>query len=292
MIHNTYKSIDTFFKYYTSFSSVIESICQPLFQISGLTHFAYVKVYNDGKILRFSNLDYWTEKYFDNEIFNDKSFYLNKLKTVPLYGERRFLWTGTPSEKTYSLMHENNIWNGLSIYQRYQGFVESFHFASTRDNTGILEFYIQDNNVLYEFMVHFKEKFSSFIEEAEKNNFKITTALSDTDIVLPEKEQAFFIKKYPLYDGRRNVYLSKREFECILYLSHGKSAKEVANLLDLSSRTVTSYLDNIKAKFGNIRTSDLISLYFRNPNYYALEKTLFANYQDRTRIGSHEKTNA
>jgi LuxR family transcriptional activator of conjugal transfer of Ti plasmids len=51
-------------------------------------------------------------------------------------------------------------------------------------------------------------------------------------------------------DGAR---LSRREFECLVWASRGKSAWEIGRILNLSRNTVAYYLENAKKKLG-VRT--------------------------------------
>ncbi len=44
--------------------------------------------------------------------------------------------------------------------------------------------------------------------------------------------------------------LSEREMECLFYLLRGMSARAIAECLQLSKRTVETYIENIKNKFG------------------------------------------
>lgn len=55
-----------------------------------------------------------------------------------------------------------------------------------------------------------------------------------------------------------NVYLSKRETECLRYVVLGKSAREIGIILQLSKRTVESYLNSIKNKLNLHSKSELI----------------------------------
>ncbi|MFA6060557.1 MAG: helix-turn-helix transcriptional regulator [Taibaiella sp.] len=54
--------------------------------------------------------------------------------------------------------------------------------------------------------------------------------------------------------------LSLRESECLFFLLHGYTTKMIANLLGLSSRTIETYIENIKNKFGCNSKSELIEL--------------------------------
>jgi DNA-binding CsgD family transcriptional regulator len=62
-----------------------------------------------------------------------------------------------------------------------------------------------------------------------------------------------------LFYGKLNdIYLSKREIECLSLTARGKTAKQVGHELGISRRTVEEYLDNIKVKMGVYSKSQLI----------------------------------
>jgi DNA-binding CsgD family transcriptional regulator len=50
------------------------------------------------------------------------------------------------------------------------------------------------------------------------------------------------------YDNSLYAVLSKRERECLFYLLHNKSAKEIARILKISFRTVEMHTSHIKEK--------------------------------------------
>jgi len=52
---------------------------------------------------------------------------------------------------------------------------------------------------------------------------------------------------------------SKRERECLFYLSRAKTSKEIAAILNISIRTIEHYIDNIKTKIGIASRSELIA---------------------------------
>jgi len=52
---------------------------------------------------------------------------------------------------------------------------------------------------------------------------------------------------------------SRRERECLLYISRSKTSKEIAGALNISIRTVEHYIENIKIKTGSSSRSELIA---------------------------------
>lgn len=57
---------------------------------------------------------------------------------------------------------------------------------------------------------------------------------------------------------RKLFKISPREYDCLYYLAHGKSAKQIAFLLHISHRTVEEYLANAKKKLKCTNRHQLI----------------------------------
>lgn len=54
--------------------------------------------------------------------------------------------------------------------------------------------------------------------------------------------------------------LSTREADCLYYLTRGMTAREISAELQLSRRTVESYIDNLKAKLNCRKKSELVRM--------------------------------
>lgn len=52
--------------------------------------------------------------------------------------------------------------------------------------------------------------------------------------------------------------LTKKEHECLFLLVRGKTASEIALMLNVSKRTIETHIENIKNKFGCTKKSELI----------------------------------
>lgn len=63
---------------------------------------------------------------------------------------------------------------------------------------------------------------------------------------------------YHVDENQNPLKLSKRELECLFLLLRGQTAQQTADILKLSRRTIESYLDNIKTKFGCFNKSELL----------------------------------
>ena len=58
-----------------------------------------------------------------------------------------------------------------------------------------------------------------------------------------------------------NTILSKQQTKCLTLLSQGMTAREIASVMNLSSRTVESYLALIKKKIGKNRRSEIVRFF-------------------------------
>lgn len=97
-----------------------------------------------------------------------------------------------------------------------------------------------------------------------RKEFKLITALPTNDTSSSSAESA--VPKMIVLNGQ-SVKLSPREIDCLRYLLSGFSAKQTADKLKLSTRTIESYLDTLKRKaqcrtklalLGKIQKSNLI----------------------------------
>lgn len=83
------------------------------------------------------------------------------------------------------------------------------------------------------------------IEQRFKSDLSIDPELSIT-------------QDYVLIDKYENLNLSKRESECVYYYIRGYTAKQIAQRLTLSYRSIESYLDNVRNKLGTNNKIDMM----------------------------------
>jgi DNA-binding CsgD family transcriptional regulator len=65
-------------------------------------------------------------------------------------------------------------------------------------------------------------------------------------------------RKYYLGDKFPEIYLTQREAECVFWIIRGLTNKEVADKMQLSSRTIEYYLRNVRTKLNCYSKSHLI----------------------------------
>lgn len=258
--------------YNESIHKYLQDICKPLFENFGITIFEYVKIFFDSTCLNISTNHKWL---IHNYTKCPMGTVLEKhLKTVPI-GSTRYLLFGIREEDLRNPMlreaHKFNIWNGLNIYKRYTEECECFLFATHPHNTSILEFYMNERILLEKFIHYFKEKAQPFIDSFDMrkrtvfvNDSSILSSTQTRDHSIEKCALAIKPNKYFITKGKTNISLSKREMQCLCLFAYGKSVKEIALSIDLSPRTVESYINSVKQKTSLTYKSDLINLFHEN----------------------------
>jgi DNA-binding CsgD family transcriptional regulator len=258
-------------KYAEALSGTIEKICEPLFSNFEITNFGYVKMYDDGSMLRLSTDHEWTKKYFMNGFYNDIDFYA--MQKVPEGGIHKVLIYGTPIGEHYSALYDHNIWNIIVIYERQKNFGNVWFFAATREKTQIIDFYLNNMHILEHFILYFKEKTFNLIKNKKSERLISTKINAFLEPFNYEKNIKNFLNsmdfdRFYLEGEYKNIYFSKKEFECILHLSHGKTIKEIAKLVASSPKTVETHINNMKKKVSSQTSSKLIDIFQEKYNFY------------------------
>ncbi|MCK4870514.1 MAG: helix-turn-helix transcriptional regulator [Gammaproteobacteria bacterium] len=83
-------------------------------------------------------------------------------------------------------------------------------------------------------------------------NINLDNKIRNDEVLKKIRARIEHIAKY------ENVKLTDRQLECLFYILSGRTAKEIATLLDLSYRTIETYTETIKRKFKCSSKLDLI----------------------------------
>lgn len=115
-----------------------------------------------------------------------------------------------------------------------------------------LPWYNDDNRLVGVFGISFPYGGSASLSIAQS-----LTLIAETGLLGIESQAQNLTNMMPGFTVD-SVYLSKRETQCLYYLVRGKTNKGIANKLDISTRTVEHYVENIKYKMGVFSKSELI----------------------------------
>lgn len=259
------------FKYSLDSQNKLNEICSSLLECFGIRNFSYMKVFEkNGQLYRLhlcSNKK-WLVHSFENHFYKDMELYKYVLQSPKNNGINHMLWTALPSNKMFSLMYDINMWNGITLYQRYENAFEVWGFSSNKFNAHLPEFYVSNLKLLKHFIYYIREDARELIS---CDNIKNLCVLNDfqfnkfqqlsyhnVNANFGRYLQKTQIKRYYLDDS--GLYLTKREYECLLGSIYGKSAKRVAKKLGISPRTVEQYLKSIKTRLNVDSMEDAIEI--------------------------------
>lgn len=251
-------------------SEKIDLVGSPFFQNIGITHFGYIKIFNNGTMFRMANNKKWTREYFEREYYNDIIY---NMKDVSKDKRRLLLLTGEPQGEHFTSLCKNfDIWNALAIYEKFNEYGEFWFFGTSRQNTEAIDFYINNLFILKKFISYFKDKFS---EELKKINTK-NMIFSNIEILNIDNEEKKNVSNFfneinaNSYKISEELSISKKEFKCLALLVQGKTAKEIARLMGRSFRTIEFHLNNVKKKANCKKKSHLIDLLLSNRTFFSL----------------------
>lgn len=272
------ESNKTLIHHINSVSEEFNSIIKPLFQDLPFSYFGYHKFYKDGYYMVLSSnleftqlwLDYNMNNDFSNDsdkkffISNDKKNFLEKIKTTPRNSIYKYLWPIHDKEQMpgLSLCNEFNMHYGIHLFYDTVEYLESFVFGSPIQGEAV-DLYLNHFYIIERFMTYFKNKAHYLINPVDRKKMafspfyrkEVHKAMDNLDT-----NRNFIVNKKQFYastqlskislDSNPDICLTKKEFECLYYLSLGKSAKEIAAILSISWRTIEKHLENIRAKYN------------------------------------------
>lgn len=251
----------------------IHQVCAPLENFFGINLIHYRRFYlNGGLISLFNHLE-WMKISFENKFWHS-SVFRDKLRELQLKKTLYYLWPTTPVDKDpiYTGLYDNNIWNGVTIYKKHDDCIETYAFATTKENTSRRGSYFSEIDMLEHFILYFRSRMLPMVSPNEKQILIPYQLDLSIDIKQSAAREQFLnetsVKDYYLRLNGVDAKLTKREEECLSLLAQGKRVKEIANLLGLSPRTIETYVENTKQKTNCGTTAQLIGLYQKSsPDY-------------------------
>gem|GEM_PF-1193643 len=259
---------------FSSGSSVkVKEISEPLANV-GITFFRYLKVFDDCSYITLMNgYNDFLSKYY--EVIKDlgniwgTSIKYAQDSNNPFY----LIWPqdGYNRDINMGLFYNYNIWNGLSLIYRKDGYMEIISFAFDRQMDEGVNILLNSRGFIENFSNNFRQNVSVLVGKEEQSKRAIYPNSFDLSI----KSNVFAQKKRILEDSitiEANILntktgvikLTEKEMGCLKLLAEGGTSKDVARKANISHRTVEYHLSRMKLKTGSARKSDLVDLFFKN----------------------------
>lgn len=247
--------------------SDINEICKPLFTHTPIKVFEYSKVYPDGSRAELSNhADHMRNAfvtrakmsriYTPNLIPENNSYLL-----VPKWIENMTSPAKKGLQEQLNSQHELfGLGNEFTIIKRHKDYIEYFHFYADSNTPGMENFYINNIELLEQFILYFINTARTFINKADASPLlkpwrkQEESTLQQKHIpIFPNIDKKLLLKDITpkrlfLCAEPRNVYLTKREIDCAKLVVQGKMNRAIAEILFISHRTVETHIESLKTK--------------------------------------------
>jgi len=162
-----------------------------------------------------------------------------------------------------------NIDNGITLVKKTKDYMDFYNFGSTKNNKNIRKFLLTNIDFLENFILYFLEKARNLIKSSFTHKINFSRKYFEESNENDERNSLADIKSRKIFvDICRNKYITRKEFECLKHVAHGKSYKETAKLLNTSRRTVENYLYHSKERLDLNTTSDLVNMFWINFNEF------------------------
>jgi len=190
------------------------------------------------------------------------------IREAPLHSYSYLLWSEENHCPLINMCRQKvGLIRGLTIYKRYPNHIMAWWFTSK--NTADIPYIISQSSMqpFHEFIHYFETKLTmqKLVAPLVQYNLPFDASHNTSEQQKIEKLRSFFGTKKNLLEFEGcTVLLSKREWECLSFLSQGKTYKEIAKILSLSPRTIETYINSIKEKTGVSYKSKLIEYFIEN----------------------------
>lgn len=253
--------------YIARYSNSIQSVSEPLKHHFGIEYFTYHRIDSQGKYTVLVDRPDWAEYYVSEKFFLTDPF----LRHPDLYKSGMAL-----IETCGSLEHKEKISkakNDLSldlavvVIEKHADSVEFFGFSANQATSSLAQICLNHSFLLKAFAAHFKREMHPILakmDEAAPSLLQLKGSDFYTheplDLKLKTYSHHSYLKEIGMaFEVEQAKKLSRRERECLELLLAGESAKGSAQHLNLSPRTIESYLENIRAKLGCVNKEALLS---------------------------------
>ncbi len=243
----------------------ITVICEPL-EMHNIKYFVFARCFDDGSIYFLTTNSDASYYHFQKEYSFNPGISSNILTT-------EFCCLASPKSSNasfnqayYDYKNLFNIDYPLYFFERCNGYVDMFTFGSAVNDFKIINFYLNNMDILENFKLYFKEKANKLIQKSNKYKLMLPKHMQLNFGGITEVDEAtnnINLLKNKIKDVNLrlkthcNTQLTPREIQSLGFLLKGRTALETAQNLNISSKTVESYIDAVKTKLSCLSRAEL-----------------------------------
>ncbi|STX50193.1 transcription regulator protein, response regulator containing CheY-like receiver domain and HTH DNA-binding domain [Legionella busanensis] len=211
--------------------------------IFGFNYFQYLRCFADGSInclVTDTNLFEYFQK-IENEPVVFSSFGNEHIKSHSYW----FFWDEElPSMPVEIAREKYNFHNGITLVRRNKNYYDMIAVTLPYEHPNPGAFYLNKLKAIEQFIFDFELQNKELITLLNKNPLSLPTAYRDVNY----KDICLHQDRITVEGKTKSTYITTQELTCLRLWLQGATHKQIARCLDLSHRTVETYLVRIKQR--------------------------------------------
>ncbi|MBT4879998.1 MAG: helix-turn-helix transcriptional regulator [Alphaproteobacteria bacterium] len=192
-----------------------------------------------------TNNTQWLEDYFENNFLNNQD-HNNKL-ALRFHSRDRVSSDELPIAALFS---KYDLLLRTSVVEEVDEYFEAYSFAGS---SHLQNKYIFKEDIMKKFVKYFKFNARKLINVCDSKKLFFSDFQFPTFNEQYSGQEKNFLKEieiphHHVFGENGDTFLSPREKQCMDLICEGMTSCEIAKILNLSSRTIESYVSNIKDK--------------------------------------------
>lgn len=237
------------------YSDIYTKVCSPL-QKLGVVFFGYTAVDVQGQAYCLGSRGDYAEQYLLKEHVNKDVHFLpmndsNKMD----YYFWDYAQLDEDESEVYQLARDHNQSHTLTITKRTELMTHCYHFSGQVYDDAINQRYLNEMDLLHSFMDYFDDCLTNIPEIRSIYNHptNLVGKSHQSDIVIvgddPRELELDKATSFIRFKNFASYYLTANERECLYWLHRGKSAPLIAQIMQVSNKTVERHVAAIKRKY-------------------------------------------
>ncbi len=268
--------------------------CHPLADLFNINYFAYHRNYADNKKFLLSSRSDITEYYFTV----NADYYMNSILDIKQSGHFFLDDVDQHSDCAINVISPlAKKFNTSHIIINVRHFKQYSEILAYGVPINYIEFnrdFLIHQNFFDYFTLHFKDQAKKIIEEAKNYCYKFKSFpklnMKDRQDIIRDKiktyENASQINRFYLSGEYEDIYLTRKELDCLVLFYNTTNYQVIAKQLNLSAITIQRHFDSIRTKLKCNNKKELIKIVKKlDPSLLVTQQELTTNtkliFQDR-----------
>ncbi len=236
----------------------VAKICQPLQQVFNINNFAYHRYYWDGTRFTLSSRKDIAEYYYSikgdqcrsgiPDIREPGIYFLDDYDHDTEFGKKII----TPYAKNFGTSHF------VVVVKHHIGVSEVIIYGVPVEYVDFNRDFLMHREFFENFLLYFKDQAKALIKIAKQTRYKfyfgefeyIKSRTEQLQKRLQSNNDQFNFGRFYLSGEHEDIYLTRKELECLLLFYKGNNYQKIAKHLSISPITVQRHFDTIRDKFS------------------------------------------